>query len=556
MIRELFLPEKIGTRRILSQRIVGISINETTVNVVCIFAKRSKTIIESIFSEPIAIGTDESNRDLLVQTLKKAIARIPAYDHIRISIPASIVVFKELQMHFTDPEKIRMVLDYEIEGMLPFSIADAITDFIITKVDTATQTTQVLAAAVRTSNLQEHLDLYAQAGINPTSVTIDLFALYGLYQQIPDYASLKNAVALVDIGQHVTRIAFINDGQLRITRTIQRGYISTATLIAEELKIHSDDCLKMLAEKGISGVDDASARVIQNHLILLLNDIQFTLNSFSLKLNQSDGIAKVLFIGATDSIKNFLEFCSNTLQMSCEILDGKQLLSHKIFKNKVKNSPSQWNLFDVALGTAIQAPQQNDFDLRRKQFAYHGHGIIFRQLIAASTLTIIIFSTILVMGYLDISKLSSHATMIEQREINKFKTEGVISKEKFPKKPTLMSVVKAGERSVKEKSEMWAPLQHTGMKPLELWLEVTRIADKRLFDVAIKELAFSTKDGGALTISVEGVFKSKTGNHFVDFQVLENKFKESSLLQLVDKEDGAVPEGGVNFTFKLKPKEA
>lgn len=102
-----------------------------------------------------------------------------------------------------------MILDFEIESMLPFSIHEAVVDFIITSVDKKSGTSQILVAAVRSQDLQDQLDMYLKAGIDPTSITIDLFAYYSLYQQIPEYKSLPHATALVELGAHATRIVFL-----------------------------------------------------------------------------------------------------------------------------------------------------------------------------------------------------------------------------------------------------------------------------------------------------------------------------------------------------------
>ena len=60
-----------------------------------------------------------------------------------------MVIFKDLTLQLSDPDKIRMVLDYEIEPMLPFSIHDATIDFIVTKTQKDPQQTTVLVAAIR-----------------------------------------------------------------------------------------------------------------------------------------------------------------------------------------------------------------------------------------------------------------------------------------------------------------------------------------------------------------------------------------------------------------------
>ncbi|NDD55155.1 hypothetical protein EBZ39_15045 [bacterium] len=94
------------------------------------------------------------------------------------------------------------------------------------------------------------------------------------------------------------------------------------------------------------------------------------------------------------------------------------------------------------------------------------------------------------------------------------------------------------------------------MNVLEIWLELTIIINKKQFDVTIKEVSISAKENGRPTIEVEGLFKSKTGDHFVDWAGLEGRFKESTLLKVIDQPDTTpAPEGGVNFSVRMHLRE-
>lgn len=70
MIKELFLPEKIGTKRILSQRIIGLAIHENYVRLVLVYAKGSKTIIEKFLEAKIEEGVSETFNDRIIQPIK------------------------------------------------------------------------------------------------------------------------------------------------------------------------------------------------------------------------------------------------------------------------------------------------------------------------------------------------------------------------------------------------------------------------------------------------------------------------------------------------------
>jgi len=567
MIKEIFLPEKMGNKRILAQRIIGLSLHEDSINAAIVHAKRSKTLIEHLLTQKIEPEQASTYADRAAHAIKQLVSKIKGYDQIRINIPASLVVFKELQVQFIDPEKIRLVLDYEIEAMLPFSIQDAVLDFIITKINPDHQSAQLLVAAVRSQDLQEQLSLYSKAGIDPTSVTIDLFALYGLYQQIPEYHALPHATALIELGDQATRIIFMQNGELKLMRSINRGISSVTKFISDELNIPQNEIHKKLTTSGVKNGDELFARAAQKHFILLLNDIQFTLNSFSLKLNYYEAVTKILFVDASLHIADFMTFCSDTLQIPCEIFDCKKLLENKGIKNKIKEPVDRWNDFALALGTAMPSAQQADFDLRRKQFAYHRYGLIFKQFITACVIVIGILTTIGIRGYLDISKLNAQIQKIENTQIQRIKKENIFPSNEFPKKPILRNVIKEAERRVQEKKDQWSSFFQKRMQPIGILLELTSIIDKKNFDISIGRVSIASaqerlggrekEEGTSPIIEVEGLFRSKAGNHFVEIIDVENRFKESNTLKVIGEIDThpSPDNNGAEFTVKMKLKE-
>lgn len=571
MIKEIFLPEMLGTRRILAQRIIGIACHDTHVTLALVHAKHGKNIVEHLKQQALTPGTEQNLADRTAQALKQMMSGIKSYDLIRACIPASIVVFKELQLQFSDPEKIRMVLDYEIETMLPFSINEAIVDFIITKKESDQKTTQILVAAVRTQDLQNHLSIYEKADIDPSTITIDLFALYSLYQQIPEYRSLPNASALVEFDAHTTRIALVQAGQLRLTRYIPRGLTTVLKLISEETLMSSEEILKKLTSGGIRSLgDETLTRIVQKHFVLLLNEIQFTLNSFSLKLGFYDGVGKILFTGQGHTIPDLMTFCSDTMQLPCELFNCRKLFENSTFKDKVSEPINDWAQFSTALGVALPSPDQQNFDLRRKQFAFHHKNLAIQQIITVGILVVAIFTAIGINGYVDIARLSSRITSFEAKEVERLRSDNILTAAQIASKSTFVSVVKEAERIVQQKFETWAPIIQKPMQPLELLLEITRIIDKKQFDVTIKEVTFTTlekqwgraendvdkSDIGTPKIEIEALFKSKNGDHFTAFAPFESRFKESNLLRLVEAiEPTPAPDGGVDFTAKLILKE-
>lgn len=554
MIVELFLPEKFKNRRIIAQRILGINIQDDTIYGAFVYAKPSKTSIQALISCTIESATGQTYEEKLTDALQHCFAQVGKYDQIRICIPASMVIFKELQVPFLDPEKIRMVLEYEVETMLPFSIDEAIVDFIITKKIPEQQASQILVAAVQKHDLKNILDRFLEAGIDPDCITIDLFALYSLYLQIDEYRTISQGVALVDISQQSTRIAFLQDGEFRLTRNIQRGIATVAKSVSDEINMPISEVLQRLYSSGLEypGHEEYQ-RSAQKHMTTLLNDIQFTLNSFSLKLNYYEGIQKILFAGKGTEVKNLISFSSDLLQIACQNFDPKKLLKEKWIVNNLTVNPSSWNHFATALGAILPASRLEEFDLRRKEFVRTFDKLLFKQLICASLVLVFFFTFLGVRAYQHLSYLSDIVQRIEVRE--KRRLQRIFPQEKLPKRPTLQNLVKESSKILLESNAIWAPFTKDRLRPFEFLEEVTQIIDKKRFpDVTIASISVRTQKNGSPLIEIEGYFRTPPGQPlWENFTQYKKRFDESPLLTLVEEINESGPEDrGIPFTAKLK----
>jgi type IV pilus assembly protein PilM len=561
-IKNIFLPEKIRDTRVLAQRILGIAINEDDIYATLIYTKRSGSTVEALFHEHI--NDTKAPKDELLQTaLKKITSQAKQVDQIRLAIPSSMVIFKELIVPFTDNNKIRMVLDYEIEPMLPFSLDDAVIDFIITQENKAEKSSQIIVAAVRNQDLQVLLDQCTAADIEPTCITIDLFAHYGLFQQISEYKALEGGSAIVHLGLNSMEISFIEDGKLRLRRYVPRGIMTIVQEIADESKISQHEILGKLFRNGFEASgDNEYDKIVKKHTIDFFNDIQFTLNSFSLKLNYYKGVHKILFMGNALKIPNLTRFATDVLQIPSEIFEPEKVFKNKSIKNKVKKRPESWHFFTTALGAAIVAHEQENFNLRRKMFTLSQHQLITKQLITGSIIFVGILAFFGINGYLTINKISTLVMESERKEAKKLLA--LIPPKDQPKGFKLNQITKKAEEFIKEQSQIWAPFEKNEVEPLEILLELTSIMDKNLFTiecntVSITEQAGSDQEGKKeIIIEVSGYFKSNKGIglNFGDFQELVKRFEASSFFEPTEPLVGRpAEERGVQFTFHLKKKE-
>lgn len=204
MIKNIFLPEKIGSYFFFPQRILGISLGKSQASAALVYCKGNQRTIERVFVAP---------------TLAELMEQVGSYDIVHATISSSLVFFKELSVPFTTREKIGLIYEYEVAAQLPFALDQAVVDFAVTKINGGRA--DILVCAVQKSHMAELLSTFQAAGVNPDRVVVDILSLYGLYQQIPSLAQLHGNTALVHAGA-TAKIGFIVNGQLKFVRTLPK----------------------------------------------------------------------------------------------------------------------------------------------------------------------------------------------------------------------------------------------------------------------------------------------------------------------------------------------
>ena len=181
MIQDILLPEKIGSYYLFGQRVVGIEITKTHVYATLVYAAGSQLTVDRSFETVIEQHNGETAPARTATALKKILKLIGKYDEIRFAISSAHIIFKTMQLPFDDRDKIKKVIDFEAEPLLPFTVADAIIDFIVTKVNPEQHTSEVLVAAAQKPYIAQQLEAFNLIERLPDVLSIDLFELYGLY---------------------------------------------------------------------------------------------------------------------------------------------------------------------------------------------------------------------------------------------------------------------------------------------------------------------------------------------------------------------------------------
>jgi type II secretory pathway component PulL len=155
----------------MSRRILGLDIRKTAVSAVLVDSSIHANRIEAYAYIPIPdpIEFDKG----VASSLEILVEKMALTGSVCIaSFPADQISYRNMQVPFKQPKKIRQILPFEIEPTMPFAVEDLIIDFHVIKADGQEDYTNLIAAAIDMSKLKTYLELLASFQIEPDVVTV------------------------------------------------------------------------------------------------------------------------------------------------------------------------------------------------------------------------------------------------------------------------------------------------------------------------------------------------------------------------------------------------
>ena len=335
MIKDIFLPEKIHSFYLFTRRIVAFEINDHAILATVIRAHRSKRDIQKFIEEPY----NAQELDGLTNALKAILKKIGSYDDAYVALPSSLAVFKSIELPFTSPEKIKLVLPFEVESLLPFPLQDAVIDAVVNTTDIGRTTSQVFVVATKRSLLDAAITPFLNAGVRIKKVTIGALELYGLLRSYNLY-DVKGISFVIDLLSDRTTILLLVNNQLRAIRVLAEG-ISNETIRSQLDEHHT--------------LDTATQHFFAK--------IQFTIQAMIKNERMQEPITSILLTGAGAYVPEITSYIGELFDCSCSALQP-----HKILVDgniTLDNESSIPPLFTTCLATALNSPLTEELNLGR-----------------------------------------------------------------------------------------------------------------------------------------------------------------------------------------------
>lgn len=142
--------------------------------------------------------------------------------NVAISIGGYSVIVKKINVQSMAEEMLQETIHLEAEQYIPFDINEVNLDFQILGENEANPNQMgVLLVAAKKDMIDEYVNIIDMAGLNPSLVDVDAFALQNVFEI--NYDAAQENVALVDIGATKTSLNILKAGVSEFIRDISFG---------------------------------------------------------------------------------------------------------------------------------------------------------------------------------------------------------------------------------------------------------------------------------------------------------------------------------------------
>ena len=295
-------------------------------------------------------------------------------DNVVSAVSGRAVIVKKVVMDKMTPEDAQEAIFWEAEQHVPFDIDDVCLDFQILNDDIGANQMEVLLVAAKKDMVNVHASLIRDAGLSPTIIDVDSFAVQNCFESSMNAASgnfdgldddgdfddhhsdrSRKVIGLINIGSDVTNINIIQGDSPQFTRDISIGTDQFVESLQKELGLDYEEAQKVV--HGETGELDGSKirEIVKKHSDDLSLGIERSL-SFLKAAGDADGVDEVALSGGGAHIPFLKDILSEKHGMEFSIhnpLDGVEW-DEGIFGEYEEDLDSLAPLLTVGIGLALR----------------------------------------------------------------------------------------------------------------------------------------------------------------------------------------------------------
>jgi len=574
MMHDLFIPCRIGDYYLHTKKVVTIEITPVVVYGLVLEYSAKKIILKEKYVIPLKENSPLAQK----AAVKKIISSAGKVEEIISVSRTPAMIFKELELPFLGKENLKMVLPLEIENMLPFSLDLAVIDFIVTKEDLEKKTSTVLVCAIRKQDIDEQYEFFKNADISLDMLTVDVFALYRLYQkynqknitekkpissknlfkeklsqftnsfsgiifrkknqinssyseQILQNFQPNKSEVLVDIGYESIKVLYIKDSILHSVRVIPFGIGQRFEALGGQVEQAYADAVHVLSTN--SELDKGLSEQIRT----IFDEVSKTLLYF--QQQQSDQYlspSQIIFTGFYSNFSSFINQAKLYFGSIISSIDMQECLKHVSIINQSKSviTSQDFNILSSALLWHYDTENnllQSIAEQKQRRFAT-------MQLIVMVVISILCIGTVWWRASEQLQRWQTAYNVSRKQLLTEIQSQ--MGLDLYGEK-NLKTVVGKAEDVLKRERQLWFSFtQQNEASILEYLQDLSVAIDREAIGLELK----------TLHIDYQKIIMTGTVKNFEALDLFYEELQELKLLKLVDRPRE------LSWSIELKPKVA
>jgi Tfp pilus assembly PilM family ATPase len=480
MIKDIFLPEKINSFYLFTQRIVAFEIGNHAVFATIVRAHRNKRTLQKFLEASYNSHEPESLRNAILALIKK----IGAYDVAYVALSSSAAIFKTMELPFTSLEKIKLIMPFEVEPLLPFPLQEAAIDVVVNNINATTNRSDVFVAAMKHSTLEIALQPFIQAGIRPQRVTIGALELYGFMQENNVLKDTQGVSCIIDINQDNTTVLLLVQGKLRSIRVLPSG------ITEELLRIDLDQTHEDLHKE----------------MLPFFASIQFTLQAMLKNEKIYEPITSALLSGTGAHLPGMTSCMQSLLGCPCTAFHPHKVIHAGLIT--LENESSIPPAFTTTVATAVSSAFTADFNLDKEYESVRALHQFKIQVISALSLFVFMLASLLLYSFLTTRSLKQELEQSKSHVINELNQAFNLGARSSKSSKSLTLLMSQAEEALALEKSLWFALsdaqRHSFLRYLQ---ELTTHINRDELGLNMKRLILKREERGETKVNLEGSVK-------------------------------------------------
>ena len=178
----------------------------------------------------------------VVETIRKLIHENGVKSKQVISaVPGRAVIMKKVQMPKQEPAELEANIEFEAQNVIPENLENVNLDHQVLQEAEDGNKMDVLLVAVKKEIVNSYADAIQEAGLTPTVMDVDYFALENMYEANYAGESENGVVGIIHIGAQYTSMTLLQNGISIFTGDLSLGGAYFTESLARQLGVSIED---------------------------------------------------------------------------------------------------------------------------------------------------------------------------------------------------------------------------------------------------------------------------------------------------------------------------